>query len=382
MEMPPGASPAFAWTIITMLRYQTAIKFPFRFLPSDSCPALVWYTITHEMEQEIREIMALGGPTSHLQGILQRHKGGLFDMQDQVEELVAAVKLDGGVIDYESAREMLVQERNPRTPVERIAANYQSILAEASTRNGLTTAAGMKAVYADLVAGVGVGEAEPVNKDDMNLYATLMAGPSSAYRAPIVCFSIHLHEVPKFHRPFRQWNATYASLLRRLFLVRSGFPVLSLVPLSKLVRDWQNGEIGSPPYRLGADPCPIEDACDATPYMAGYIDLMRIGLKAVEQRATDIERYEEDLRGIVRAAQTINYRQRDVLLAALDNPRKRFRINEHQETWQAAYATARADLLGLASLGFMHIQKEGKALVFFAASDFRNIIERRLGARR
>jgi Fic family protein len=71
------------------------------------------------------------------------------------------------------------------------------------------------------------------------------------------------------------------------------------------------------------------------------------------------------------ADRRVNHRQRAVLSAALSEPETVFRIDTHQRLYRVAYATARADLLGLVDLGFLSQVRRGRAFVFSPAAGFR-----------
>jgi Fic family protein len=66
----------------------------------------------------------------------------------------------------------------------------------------------------------------------------------------------------------------------------------------------------------------------------------------------------------------LNHRQTALLAHALKRPQEPFTIESHQRSHQVAYATARADLLELASLGLLEERIRGRRKkVFFPASD-------------
>ena len=72
-------------------------------------------------------------------------------------------------------------------------------------------------------------------------------------------------------------------------------------------------------------------------------------------------------------AARLNHRQRALLLNALRELGRQYRIAGHQQALQVTYQTARTDLLNLANAGLMNQQKIGSAFVFEGAP---NVAER------
>lgn len=54
---------------------------------------------------------------------------------------------------------------------------------------------------------------------------------------------------------------------------------------------------------------------------------------------------------------------------SLKHPGTSYRVDGHRRTHSVIYQTARADLLGLVSLGLLEQTKEGRAFVFTAPRD-------------
>jgi len=387
MEMPDNTTPEAVWRVLTLLRRQTAEVSPV-YLDQTSDPSQVWYTVPRQSEALIREIIAHSGATSFLSQSIHRHPYNTLDLQDQVEEVLACAAWDGAAIDYESAREIITGGRGPERSVEHVIANYCAIIEESVVSRAPTDET-VEALYRRLVAGA----VDDVHFDRTvaNAFDVQMREAEFALSAPMLVVSSHFPEILWHHRSFRQWDGMFGSLMRKIYFIRAGHPVFSLLPMSKLMLDWWDHKIdnsllpSTPEQNWRTSPYQSTHAgepVDATSYIVTYIYFMHHALELVAQRVRELESRENHLRALVRSAHTLNYRQRDVLLVALEGQDREFRIADHQAVYQSAYATARADLLGLVNLGFMHMKQHGKkSFVFRTQPDFKQTIEQRLSPR-
>jgi len=66
---------------------------------------------------------------------------------------------------------------------------------------------------------------------------------------------------------------------------------------------------------------------------------------------------------------SLNHRQQALLTHALKHPSFAYTINSHGSRHAVVYQTARTDLLGLATLGFLEQRKAGRILAFIAPRD-------------
>jgi hypothetical protein len=120
---------------------------------------------------------------------------------------------------------------------------------------------------------------------------------------------------------------------------------------------------------------PVGDEFDFTLYVATVIHLTRIELNATEAAIRRTMAGQETMARALAANRRVNHRQRAVISAALSEPDTVFRIDTHRQLHRVAYATARADLLGLADLGFLNPVRQvgrGRALVFAPVVGFRS----------
>ena len=69
-----------------------------------------------------------------------------------------------------------------------------------------------------------------------------------------------------------------------------------------------------------------------------------------------------------------------MLSRALDHPEASFRIQTHKRHYRVAYATARADLLKLADMGFLEYARGKRAFVFTPSPGLRAALRARAPA--
>ena len=65
----------------------------------------------------------------------------------------------------------------------------------------------------------------------------------------------------------------------------------------------------------------------------------------------------------------LNFRQRSLLMSALDRPDNVYSFNTHMAVHGVVYQTARSDLLGLYEVGLLEIHKSGRKFTFTPAPD-------------
>ena len=110
-------------------------------------------------------------------------------------------------------------------------------------------------------------------------------------------------------------------------------------------------------------------------------------LHAVEQAIDELHKYmarktaeDDQLKSRLKQDLTLNSRQRAVLGRALRDPSVQITIESHAASQVVAYATARADLLWLASNGYLQKQRSGRRFVFVPAPNLREVVRGELAS--
>lgn len=179
--------------------------------------------------------------------------------------------------------------------------------------------------------------------------------------------------------PLPAWNGTVYSLLMKLLFKKSRLPALAFVPLVKICREWESGVVRPPTVltSLADSEVLIDNEVDYTIYVGVLAKLVRRKLDEVEDDLKRVIKRDEAFVQALREDVEINHRQRAVLQVALSNPEAVFRIEAHQKTHRVAYATARADLLKLADLGFLQCVRSRRAFEFHVTPGLRRLLTRK-----
>jgi Fic family protein len=122
------------------------------------------------------------------------------------------------------------------------------------------------------------------------------------------------------------------------------------------------------------------DSGDTTYFLLHQTEAILSGLSALHQYLQQKQQEQAQLHSKLRTLQTyekqLNHRQTALLAHALKRPDEYFTIESHQRSHQIAYATARADLLGLAALGLLNESAHGgRKKVFYPAPDIRQKLD-------
>lgn len=90
----------------------------------------------------------------------------------------------------------------------------------------------------------------------------------------------------------------------------------------------------------------------------------------VERKITETKSFETSLK----AVHAFNPRQEQLLIRALKDPQASYTIQEHKNSHQVAYDTARNDLQRLVERGFLLRKNKGNTFVFCAAPDLKKLL--------
>ncbi|NTW28239.1 MAG: hypothetical protein HGA39_02600 [Coriobacteriia bacterium] len=390
METPAGLSHEEAWAILNTIRRQTAIYFA---VPSykDSRRVPAWYMLPHSSVICLHQIEGHCGADSQLHLAIAERAGKHFVIQSMIEEAIASARRDGLDVDYESAREVLRGERSPSSCGEQLILNNHQALCDLEQYAGREfTPDLIRELHSRLTEGVS-DEATTCKPRPLPIVKPFEHGPAEildyicslangtagdpAQHSVVTAMCIQ-YSFWDF-QPFAYWNSMVESIVTRLYLIKRGYPVLQYLPLSKATLDWEDGLI-RPPSVL----CSFEDArldCDSsedlTLHIAVLLQLMLKEVAVLERTIATMQARDDHLHKMLSCDPTINPRQRTILNQALRTPDREFKIGTHRAMHQIAYATARADLLGLVDHGFFRKEQNDKAFVFRACPDLKTLIE-------
>lgn len=393
MPRPEGLTYAQTWEVLTALRRQTAIEHASYLV--DSHGRCGWYTFTRSMRTDLSDIDRRCHKGSRLDLLTRSQNAAHFVAEAHINDALPAVREDGVALASKRAREILLRERPPVSPEERVLLNTHGAMLSLESLEGPCTPELIWDIYrqvangaeqrtvplAALEAGIWLDD---LSADEVLEVISEMVNHDGFEEThhPIL-LAIGVAYLFTNARPLPSWNGVMATLVTRLLFLQSRLPVLALVPIMRLHRAWQDGAFGPPmvPVAQRDSFVVADDEIDFTIYNATLVRLVRLELDATERALQRIVKRDEDLSGQLTSDSGINHRQRAVLSAAMRDSSNVFRIDAHQRTHKVAYATARSDLLGLADMGLLRCRRANRAFIFSPAPGLSQLLRKRVSGR-
>jgi Fic family protein len=173
---------------------------------------------------------------------------------------------------------------------------------------------------------------------------------------------ILLHFWLAYDHPFVDGNGRTARALFYWQMLHSGYWLFEYISISQFLR--------KAPVQYGTAFLQTEtDEGDATYFIIHQAEVIRRALKDLHDY---VARKSAETRACLNALQKhpeLNHRQQALIAHAVRHPGYAYKIAGHGTRHAVTYATARADLLGLAKLRFLEQRKAGRAFVFVAPKD-------------
>lgn len=390
-----NVEPELLWALVKMARTGNLRTLPFR----DKIGQVLKFNLTDEV---LREQSAcdrqLAGTIGFGDGVeISTERRDAFILSSLMEEAIASSKLEGASTVHRVAKEMLRQKREPRDRSEQmIANNYKAIHFVRNHAESALTPEMLLEIQRTLTektvpddqCGRFRTEHDHVVVEDQ--YDEVLHVPPHAAELPgrlgVLCdfankytgdFSPFLHPFVRaatihfqiaYDHPFCDGNGRTARTLFYWSMLRSGYWLMEFLPISKLIHR-ASSQYGRVFQYVETDEYDLTYFLD---YHARIVRLARADLQ------TFLERKQKETRTArkVFAAESLNDRQRKLLVHALDHPHSEYSIESHQVKHGVSYYTARADLLNLESLGFMSKRRSGKKFVFAPTDKVRERVDR------
>ncbi|RNL39202.1 hypothetical protein [Paraeggerthella hongkongensis] len=374
---------SLCWIVLNKLRRYQGKALPVPFDPhggasdSDRPSTQNWYAPTWHLSKLLEEFQINEGLAVHYARILSDPEGGHYELSLAAEELAAAARLEYAVVDTAHLKRVCVQACEPKNAVELLASNAGKILLNIEAyRNEPLSVSSVESLYAKLTEGVLVNEACDeesaffgaceLRAPALEVFCSTIKGNHALMAALIALYYF------KTFRVFPAGNCLFAYLLYFLVLHRSGYHFSAHVPVFKLLfPDDQNYVEG---HSLSGRPEDMPVPCDGYYDWTGYFEKV-VALVVDEQRWTmtkleGMRRRRERFRSIIDADESLNYRQRAVLLEALLHSNAEFTYAIHVRRYGISYPCARSDFARLLDLGFLRQDDDGIRHFFVASETF------------
>jgi len=382
-NMPLGMSPLGMWDIMHRMSRYMGIELPIPDLAGQEH----WYRRTHELTDVTGTITRACGPDSHLYRTMTAAGGQHFLMNVRIPETIAATRLDGISISMQDADILLRLDRVPRNATERLVANTFAAIDHLPTLRDEPFSRHLFRYLRDLLlkdvdisalettrAPLGTGLFEwPTDMTER--YADRQMDYIAAY-ADHQIGSDYDHDVLRaliladsfrFYRPLKEVSYQVGRIVAGLYALKHDLPVLGLLPASRAKLDWDEGRILPPLVsfdRPTFEGIRKRSPGDLTCMQTLVAQLMLVALRVVEHYVDAWEKWDRELRQMLKKDIDLNDRQRSILGRALRKPEAEFSIRYHKNNHGIAYPTARRDFLELVDKGYLTSTQRGKVFIF------------------
>jgi len=387
LRRTPALSPAAqaaAWSTLDFARRLCAHEITLGTVDSR------WYTPTPAIQRRLHQIdmLASGRLVSSLERLGDEQQR--FASHALMDEAIAVCLTPDEMTRLEDVRNFLRQGQKPRTRTEHLVVNFYRTMREVpalaeSPLDVNTVLQVQRMLTRELCDG---DECVAFRRKNIPRKATVDRWPG-AYAPPLA------HEVvptlertlgavgrqdpwahPLLHglmlyfsvlnlRPFEIGDVGLARLLFQIHMHRSGYPAMQLMPISQVLLHR---------YAEYARLWPADNHGDLTGFVTWAVDGVWHALEtlagSIDRRMAEYER----LRTQLRFDPALNHRQRTILGRAIRLSGATFFIDYHRRSYDIAYSTARADLMGLVERGYMRVRREGHAYVFTAVPGLRRLV--------
>ncbi|MEG0418759.1 MAG: hypothetical protein RSG23_06685 [Gordonibacter sp.] len=398
------------WVMVNKLRRSQGHSLPVppdMALPEGACGLRRtvggWYAMTWRLGKLLEGLQLSESLAVHYERILTEPEGGHYELNLAANEVVLAARLENPTLDVAQMKRICVQACEPSSGSELLVSNAGKILLSIENYRGRPiTAHFIESLYARLVEGISIREAHEAegrgadtvdglrNKALGSFCASLwprgadntglgdpfvgVCGGSVCGNHTVIDALIALHFFKTF-RLFPAGNDVFAYLMYFLVLHRAGYHFLAHVPVVELM--YAGKACDTPGRCLPCEPGDLAVECD------GYHDWTRFFECAVELLAGEqnrlvskldgMSRRRERFRAIIDADESLNFRQREVLLEAILHSNAEFTYAIHVRRYDVSYPCARSDFARLLDTGFLRQHDDGIRHFFVASENFNQL---------
>ena len=397
---PAGLTSEKWWAALKFARAALARGLPLQDKTGDAFKVSTTSTMLRKLHFLDREAagLILGADQDDDASIRRRHL-----VRSLIEEAMTSSQLEGASTTRRVAKEMLSTGRAPRDRSEQmIFNNYSTMRSLGELRDRPLTPEMILEIHRRLMVDAieDPSEAGRFRNQDDNIIVQDRGDPTIVLHVPPpasqlaermqslcdfanernedeflhpIIRAIAIHFQIGYDHPFCDGNGRTARALFYWSMLRSGYWLSEYVSISSILKKAQRAYITAYLYSES-------DGADMSYFLSHQLDVIVAAVESLRgylaRKGRERRQAEALLRPTSRLGAALNHRQRAVLLDAVRKPDSDFTIAGHQTAQQVTYATARADLLALASLGLMEKRKEGKAFVFRPAPDLAQRLER------
>ena len=381
-----GLNPELAWVIAKFGRLARMRELPLRGFSRN-----LQYSIPDLVQRELMIIdQELAGRLSaEIEQPFTPSQRERFIINALHEEAIASSMLEGAATTREEAKKMLRTQRTPKTHGEwMVLNNYQAILHVRENLDvdltpefllELQTMLTENTVEKDRLDIIGRfrNKDEDIKVVDSRDNVTVHVPPDAdelprrmkelcefANRSqhedhfvhPVVKACI-LHFQLGFDHPFCDGNGRTARAVFYWSLLRDGYWLFEFLPISRLI-------YVSPISYSRAYAFTETDEFDVTYFLMYKLRIISLARQELRQYLQVKQRELRQAQTWFGSDDSVNHRQREVVMQFVRDPERQLTIQEHQNRFQIVYETARQDLLELEDAGYLEKTKVGKQYHF------------------
>ncbi|MDY0191671.1 MAG: Fic family protein [Desulfuromonas sp.] len=403
-RLPAGINRVAAWGAVKLARVGVLREsglfseqdLPFRFFIPDSC---------HRTLHEVERLSARLGH-SHADTTAAENRRYLVDSL-MMEEAISSAQLEGAATTRQDAKEMLANDRPPRSDDEMMVVNNYLLMRAAKYEKQSELTIDLICHFHQ-IATTGIKE-DQVNpghiRERNNIYVASSSGdvahqPPAADTLPErlqalcdfaneahdgidgrvfihpVVKAIILHFMLGYEHPFVDGNGRTARCLFYWFMLKSGYWAFEYISISSLLKN--------APIQYGESFIYTEtDDMDLTYFIVYHLQIIE---RAINEFISYIEERRKEFYELMEWLEAtginkkLNYRQGHLLQKALRNPGRIFTAKEVTHDYDISDGTARTDLELLVKLKVLGKIKDGKTFLYISRDDAAEAI-RRISAR-
>ncbi len=311
-----------------------------------------------------------------------------------MEEAITSSQLEGAATTRAVAKQMLRSGRPPRDPSEQMILNNYKAMELVRGRKeepltpgfigdiqrAVTRETDAEAAYRTPGDGIGVYDdqdrllhapppADQIDERMAELCRFANETETGVFLHPVLK-SIILHFWMAYDHPFADGNGRTARALFYWSMLKEGFWLAEFLSVSAVLK--------RAPARYAESFLYTEtDENDVTYFMLAQLRAIELAIKELKGHLKKKAKELRATEALLGPGSDFNHRQRSILGHALRHPDAVLDIQSEKARHGVAYATARADLMGLADLGLLSMRRKGRKYVFDVPADLGNRVASR-----
>lgn len=394
------------WVMVNKLRRSQGHRLPVpldALMPEDACGSRYssggWYALTWRLGELLEKFQLNESLTVHYEHILTEPEGGHYELNLAASEIVMALQLENAALETTQMKRICVQAYEPTSGIELLVSNAGKILLNIENyRDEPLTASFIERLYVKLTEGISIKEVCEAEVQAANVAGDLRVKTLESFctsvwpqgRADVAAGSdlsdrgmcgrgnhtvidalITLHFFKVF-RVFPAGNNVFAYLMYFLILHRAGYHFSAHVPVIRALYGHQESDKQG--ICLGCEPEDLAVECDGyydwTRFFERVLELVVHEQRWIMAKLDGMSRRRERFRTIIDADESMNFRQKEVLLEAILHSNAEFTYAIHVQRYDVSYPCARSDYARLLDMGFLRQHDDGIRHFFVASDNF------------